>query len=141
MKGVGDFGGDLQNLGQCLTRKASAERLVNVIKRHTAGQAFENEGDSEPGCHELPASRPVWGSIPDTGGVGLTSVIEENRISSGLNHFAGNWPASEIEREIPRDIAAKVAERHSPRRLRIPETALGLGKRIRQRADPSAAGI
>lgn len=57
LHGEPDHVGDLQNFGQCLTRKASSERLVNVIKRHTASQAFENEGDGKPGATncELPA--------------------------------------------------------------------------------------
>ncbi len=59
MKGVSDLGCDLQNFGQCLTRKGPAERLVNVIKRHTASQALENEGDCEPGAAncQLPAKK------------------------------------------------------------------------------------
>ena len=42
---VGEFGGDLQTLRYGLTRKVAIERLINVIKRHAASQAFEDERD------------------------------------------------------------------------------------------------
>jgi len=63
MKRVGDLGGDLQNFGQGLTRKISAKGLVNVIERHTAGQAFEDEGETAsrvPRIASFPPRR--WGS-------------------------------------------------------------------------------
>ena len=66
MKRAGDLGGDLQNFGQCLTRKAPTERLVDVVKRHTASQAFENKGDSETGATncQLPAEKLGIGYDP-----------------------------------------------------------------------------
>ena len=66
MKQVGDLGGDLQNFWQGLTRKIPTKRLVNVIERHTAGQAFEDEGDCKPGATncQLPTKKMGIGYDP-----------------------------------------------------------------------------
>ena len=59
MEGVGELGGDLQNLGQGLMRKVAIERLINIIKRHAASQAFGDQRDGQPSAAncQLPAKK------------------------------------------------------------------------------------
>ncbi len=50
MKRVGELGRDLQNFRQSLVRESMVERLIDILQRHTSGEAFEDQRNGQSGA-------------------------------------------------------------------------------------------
>jgi hypothetical protein len=59
MKGVGKFGGNLQDFRQSLVGEGGVKSCVDVVKWHAVGKALQDQGDGQSGTpdRQLPAKQ------------------------------------------------------------------------------------